>query len=341
MVGVVSLVRGRRAARPARSSHERQARLRWWRSGRLLAALALVPVAAGCERPPCEPPYLPAQVVEHGAAIPPPFPWPLEGTARPSALGPLDTDGDGVEDMVTPPDGSSSAAITIGRASGDLVLTGAPSIKGGLMGRYTPSWMAVGDVDGDGRSDLVVMTLDEGGFQTGNYLVPGSTPAGSYHPADVGVLLFGAGVRRDLYAVGDYDEDGVDDVGIYGDDGRTYVVSGPQVAAPGPGGTLPVGSIEPLAQISGRPVGVLRLMPDVAAVATVGASPIIALSARGGSLLFGLGQDVWSYPPYVDVAVADGPAGERWLVADVWQRFRGVRYVWDLDHPCGTPPAPT
>jgi hypothetical protein len=304
----------------------------------VLPVLAVVPVAVGCEPMPCEQPFLPVDEVDLGATMPPPLPWPVEGTVRPSALDGVDTDADGVEDTVTPADGLSAATITIGRASGDLVLAGEPSIMGGLVGMYVPSRVSPGDVDGDGRSDLVVKTLDEQGFDTGAYLVPGSTPAGVHRPADVGVLLFGDGVPRDLYAVGDYDEDGAADLGLDGGDGRTYLIAGPQLAAPGPGGTLPVEGLQPIAQLPGRPVGVLRLMPDVAAVVMDVGRPELALWARGGSLRFSLGSDQWSYPPGIEVVVADGPSGERRLVAEVWQRFRGVRYVWDLDHPCAAEP---
>ena len=304
--------------------------------GRVAGAVVLagaVAGAAGCDPAPCE--RLPVHTVPAGASEFPPAPWPEEGTARPSPLRALDTDGDGVEDTTGFDDAAPSLTVT--RAAGELVLTAGAPIRPGLGDLDVAGGLTPGDVDGDGRSDLVV---EAGGVR---YLVPGATTDGTHALADAGVRLFAAPLGGSFQAVGDQDGDGTDDIALQSNDQRTYVMRGPAFAAPGPGGTLEPPYDDVIAEVSGHPVGVVALSPTVdAAVMTDDGAESLTLVARGGQLVFPTGRGAQPYGPGVDVTMADGPDGQAWLVADVWARYSGARHVWDLTNPCGpaTPPPP-
>jgi hypothetical protein len=296
--------------------------------------VATVAATTGCEPTPCT--RLPRHAVPDGARSFPPPPWPETGTVRPSPLTAPDTDGDGTADTVTIDEAAGS--VTIGRTSGELVLAAAGPVVPGLRSFRYSDHLTAGDVDGDGRTDLVV-TVD-----AVDYLVPGATVDGTHAPADVGVRLFdvrGGGVFRlpGFYRVGDLDGDGADDIAVSTSDNYSYVIRGPAVAAPGPGGTLEPPYDDVIAELPGYPVAVLALSPTVEAVAVAADdASSLTLATRGGQVRFDTGDGPQSYIPTMDVVLADGPDGTPWLVADVWARYSGHRYLWDMDEACG--PAP-
>ena len=304
--------------------------LRRGRIGMALVLVGAVAAAAACEPTPCD--RLPLLTQPAGPAEFPPAPWPVEGTVRPSALADADTDADGVTDTVTIDE--AAGTVTVERTAGDLVLAAGAPVTPGLSSYRYGDRLTAGDVDGDGRSDLVVTV-----HQDATYLVPGATPDGVHAPHEAGVRLVAPPggswyYPGGYYPVGDLDGDGADDLALQAADGASDVFRGPAVAAPGPGGTMEPSDGDVIARLTGNPVEVLALSSTVDAVAlAAGDAGSVTLATRGGSVEFDTGEPA-SYLPTVNVALADGPDGEAWLVADVWARYRGVRFIWDTAEPC-------
>ncbi|HWJ96898.1 MAG TPA: VCBS repeat-containing protein, partial [Acidimicrobiales bacterium] len=111
----------------------------------------------------------------------------------------LDMDDDGtVDTTVVGLDGS----VTVQRGDGDLVVTGIPS--GGTGFSVTGD-----DLDGDGRSELVVWrrTGIGQGTRSTTWIVPGTTPPGTVAATDVGASFEGG-------VTGDVTGDGLDDLSV-------------------------------------------------------------------------------------------------------------------------------
>lgn len=303
-----------------------------------MVALAIVVVAtAGCDPAPCEPPYEPAA----GTTQPENENWPVNGMDwRPSPAPPvLDTDGDGVEDQVV--DGASaSGALTIHRGSGDLVLTGADPAD-----RVTapPDEPSVGDVHGDGRSDVIVRVEAASGGLT-HYLVPGATPDGTHEVPSVGVLIAGWQPISAPYVPGDVDADGRDDLVLTArrvlPDGSafedTLLHSGARLATIPAGGT----SAEPVS-LGGRFMNLLRVDDATNAVA-VGTSDEesfnVVVWVAGATIEFTTaGQIVYpsfTYWPSARLGVA--PDGRPWLKLEAYGRTAGGAWAWRIDDFCRT-----
>jgi hypothetical protein len=291
---------------------------------------ALTVGATACDPARCEPPYPPV-----AATFDPPLPgqdWPVEGTVRPLGIA-FDTDADGAEDTIEPADGSPVRKLTVHRGSGDLVLSGDPTISAGSAVILGPP-ISIGDSDGDGRSEVAVTTYDASGAASGFYLVPGSTPDGKHEPAEVGIRLLAGSPARSV-AAGDVDGDGADDVVIGDGSGRSFVLSGRDVTAPGPGGAYdPL--VAPPTQLFGNLVGAAALSPAVGAVFVVtgGAESMqITLWTNGGSLGFTTAGGAFDFPsPRVEVV--DAADGNSWLVAREGRRSLRLQWAWDFDDLC-------
>lgn len=158
----------------------------------------------------CEQPHRPVGTEFRPLGGEPVGDWPVTGEVRPAVRPVLDTDGDGVVD-----DQALSAddrRLTIGRASGDLVLT-VP--EGHRIGNAFAVTVTNGDLDGDGRSDVVLDVIDVAEGTRAADVVAGATPDGTHAVADVAARLFATRPGQQAAApqvVGDVDADGRDDV---------------------------------------------------------------------------------------------------------------------------------
>jgi hypothetical protein len=154
----------------------------------------------------CEQPYRPVGTQYRHVGADPVGDWPVTGELRPPVLPAFDTDGDGVTD--TQSLSADERALTIGRSSGDLVLTVPEPFRIIPFAAMT----ADGDLDGDDRADLIVSVRDSLG-DLSHHVVPGATPAGSHALLDGFASPF-AGTEDivQLQVIGDLDGDGRDDV---------------------------------------------------------------------------------------------------------------------------------
>jgi hypothetical protein len=251
---------------------------------------------------------------------------------------PPDTDGDGTPDIVGDT-ATSGETVVITRTDGDLVLASDRGVVG-TSGGMT----AIGDLDGDGRDEVLVFSSADGPVDGGYrlYVVPGSTPSGRHDPAVVGVRLPGS-TGTPLLPAGDQDGDGTDDVIVWaGDSAR--VVGGASLMAPGPGGAL-----DDPAAIPGTPdgwvIGVVQLAPDH--------PPVLVLLTDGPDGAAAL--ELWTEPRVVlgtrraplslDSARGMAPVTAYWsgenrvieLASQMDRSGATTAWAWSLDDPCAGP----
>lgn len=313
-----------------------------WRRARQLVTAGLVVVAvgavSGCE-PACLPPYqaVAGQTFYQGEP-PPTTPWPVGGTARPQVQPVLDTDGDGVADTSEMVD--DGHRIVIHRAAGDLDLRlPAP----GYMVGGAPNNLAVGDLDGDGRSEalLTVYGLDSPHPQGRvPYVVPGTTPSGSHDLAAIATTPLPTSWANALVPVGDLDGDGVDDV-------ASPVSEEPGPQFPDSVGVWLGGEIDTTQEDSdlvarGELQSVVSLGPQ-SALALITDRPTgpdhpdfeLTLWVPDGSIRFtsgGVDTDVFT-PLLGQIQIHDD-GDQLWLTAELEYRTVRQRWAWDLDNLC-------
>ena len=131
-----------------------------------------------------------------------------------------DSDGDGVADVAL--EGvDDGAAFALGRGDGELVL----AVAGGSVGAPGGGSRA-GDLDGDGRDELLVFVADGSGESDHPlYVVPGAVPAGRHDPRAVGARL-PAFAGMPAAPLGDVDGDGNQDLLLPRSSDELMVVSG-------------------------------------------------------------------------------------------------------------------
>ena len=228
--------------------------------------------AVGLEIPPdCPTPWLPAYDETEDD-----YPFPDPSTARRLALigsaaerhdsgagMDADTDGDGAPDE-HPESAEGGAAFGLRRSDGDLVLAVPDGSVGAPGGRSR-----AGDLDGDGRDEVLVYVDDGTSPSYPLHVVPGTTPAGRHDPRVVGTRL-PFDTTQGVMPVGDLDGDDRDDLAMPGPDGGFVVVGGPTIVAAA-GGALPAGSAA--YRLPGAPVTVLPLGDPARPVPLVAATP--------------------------------------------------------------------
>lgn len=292
-----------------------------------MVALAPTPVSGQAE--PCEQPYSP---VAFAATYPdqdvlPDVPGDV--VSRPLDLydTAFDSDGDGVDDTVTP--GAGSVVIT--RGDGVVTLTSDGAVVA----------FGVGDLDGDGRDEF---GASANGALGGTFLLPGTTPPGTTVLQDTGIRMpigtFG------LKAVGD----GSDRLLGYVEptnsvvSGRTDMFTASEVLALGPGGdasaltppTTP-GRITTVADLGGPELALIS-----GRIAEFGPAAIQLFIWDGdeapGVEPTSLTTDPETYfPEYVEpfgpVEVIVGSEGT-FVTLTQSSRGGGAAYLWSLDDPC-------
>ncbi len=165
--------------------------------------------------------------------------------------GPGDLDGDGTDDLAISADGQGGGHVYVLLApfvAGTSALAdGAAAFVGGDAELLGWSVSGPGDMDGDGRRDLVIGAPGNDGSASdagGIYVVTDPAAPGVRAIADAGRLLGGEAASdaagRATAAAGDIDEDGLSDVltgAIYNQEGgvfagKAYLVTGASFAEP-------------------------------------------------------------------------------------------------------------
>jgi hypothetical protein len=184
-----------------------------------------------------------------------------------------DVNGDGKLDLVTANNEDGDVAVQLGDGKGGFAAAPGSPFAAGL----SPYPLAVGDVNGDGRPDIVVPN-SKPGSRTVTVLqgdgVRGFRPAPGSPFATAGQAYYAA--------VGDVDGDGKPDVVVsHNDDGRLTVLSGDGHGAfhPAPGSPVELG---------GRAWGVV-----VADVNRDGKADLMAATGDGIRVLLSDGQGGW------------------------------------------------
>lgn len=255
---------------------------------------------------------------------------------------PIDSDGDGKPDVVTPARDHNSPSYTIERGDGTLEIF----IDDGENIGFTAYPQSLGDLDGDGKDDFWL----EPYHQEVIYLVPGSTQLGRHDVADVAVLFDRA--PGEAFEVPVPRSDGDDALvarhSVRNDIGSSYervLVSGKALLAPGPGGRLD-DLPGPLRRF---PMDGDQRLVAFAVLRTGAAVPILAVR-RGSDVDVILEDDPprrFHFEHYRDEAsarkvtaalavMAVRQAGRRVLLASISHYvFDPHRYAgWDLDRPC-------
>lgn len=299
-------------------------------AGALVASGALLPTsgATSQEAPGCAPPYSPVAYAEVAPAqeeLPAVDAAPVGST--PPLRPPFDSDGDGIDDVVTVTDGSEAR---ISRGDGDVVIT----LPGGAFAAVG----GVGDLDGDGRDEVAITIGPDAEAGSGLYVLPGTTPPGTATAADVGIRV---GIARSG-AWGIPDGSGrlvVSTLSESGDSAASAVLDGVAVLAAGPG-TEPAGVT--LAEAPGQPTAYADLGDPQLALVFVGPGPgdtvVHVVEGTTVTPLTHAPEPLWLLPGVgasATVTVLAGPDG-RFVRLDLGSRSGTQAYLWSLDDPCTT-----
>jgi hypothetical protein len=316
----------------------------------LLVGGAATQLGTGCDGG-CAQPYEPAyQEISVPTEPPLSWSWPNGGTARPAPAPSFDTDADGTSDTVTVAEDRTS--LTVHRSSGDLTLVVTAPL---VVTTTDATGAAAGDVDGDGRDDVLVTAYDPadvdpaGAVLASAYLVSGTTPGGVHALTDVAAQPFGPPAAGWPRGVGDVDADGHDDVvrsqgpNLVLPAEPTAVWSGADLdLAPGPpaGGPVaptwqaPGGFASTLALDGGRTALALveRVPPDDGSVAW---NAVVWLPET--TLRFAFGD---ASPAYFGVELVD--TADTTYLRVRWEYGRvASRWAWDLHDLCAPAAPPT
>ncbi|MFC1707325.1 FG-GAP repeat domain-containing protein [Planctomycetota bacterium] len=141
--------------------------------------------------------------------------WPV-GT-DPQGIAAGDLNGDGRLDLATANAGSNDVTIYVQNAGGGLT----PSLMSPLPVGTTPTGLAIGDLDGDGREDVVI--ANRGSNNVSVYLqdAQGNLSESTTSPVSVGIGPMDV-------AIGDIDGDGRTDLGVANSGSGDVTICTPQ-----------------------------------------------------------------------------------------------------------------
>ncbi len=122
-----------------------------------------------------------------------------------------DLDGDGKSDLAVATTGSSTVSLFRNTSSSGSITAGSFAPKVDFVTGGAPSEIAIGDLDGDGKSDLAVANVGSNTVSLfRNTSSSGSITAGSFAPK----VDFATGVGPESVAIGDLDGDGKPDLAV-------------------------------------------------------------------------------------------------------------------------------
>jgi hypothetical protein len=196
-----------------------------------------------------------------------------------------DIDGDGKPDLVVANGNSNTVSVLRNTSSPGSITSGSFAAKVDFTTGVNTVHVAIGDIDGDGRLDLVVTNLYGGTVSVlRNTSTSGSITSGSF----AAKVDFATGAGPYDVAIGDIDGDGKPDLAVGNNNSNTVSVLQNMTQSPHPQATL--ASIGPLSAFRGTDFFVEIRVGDSTRVANV----------------FGLGFDLlYTNTSYIDFVSAD------------------------------------
>ena len=174
--------------------------------------------------------------------------------SNPSGVALCDADGDGRPDLVTVNYGSNTVSVLPNTTdAGDDISASSFAAKTDFATGLNPFFVAVGDVDGDGKPDLVTANSDPGTISVlRNTATLGSITAASFAvKAD-----FGAGNYPVWITLGDLDGDGIAEVAAANAGGNTVSILKVSIPA------ATTASTTALVRAAAEPAALLQLFPN-------------------------------------------------------------------------------
>lgn len=248
-----------------------------------------------------------------------------------------DMDGDGKVDQVEIDLSSGEQVLVVTRGDG-VVRVAFPGANIGDLTNYP-----VGDLDADGRDELVFLARDAVDGSDRSFVLPGATPVGDHQALDVAIEI----PDYRLVAVGDQVDGPGTDVIVHEPgpavSGGTIgnVISGQDLMAPGPGHAA---DLTPRAwAVPGMTTAVVDVGDQRPAMVSLGLTADgdgqvrAALTRNGVPTVFATaGPRSRSLFGATAVQVGD----HRYLLASGVDRGGSSVVIWDLEDPCiGLPPA--
>ena len=139
--------------------------------------------------------------------------------SNPAGVGIVDLDGDARPELVTVNLSSNTASVLFNQSTPDTMTLGSFAQKVDFATGSQPWGLAIGDIDGDGKQDLVVSNQGDNSVSVfRNTATPGSITPGSFAAR----ISFSAGSTPNGVAIGDVDGDAKPDMVIC-DYGANYI----------------------------------------------------------------------------------------------------------------------
>jgi hypothetical protein len=161
--------------------------------------------------------------------------------SNPNSVAIGDIDGDGKPDLAVANSGTTSVSVFRNTSTTGSITSGSFAVKVDFVTGTTPASVAIGDIDGDGKSDLAV--ANDGSNTVSifrNTSTSGSITSGSFATK----VDFATGSVPVIVAIGDLDGDGKPDLAVanYGSNTVSVIRNDPNLPTPITGTSLICGS---------------------------------------------------------------------------------------------------